>query len=84
MQLEAKQFEEAILTCLRGLDRKPGALSRAWLLTIEAQALTAKGQAAAGRRVLDEALRAAEQIPSKEARENNVRNIEKMRAAQSN
>jgi|GEM_PF-6571608 len=51
---------------------------RSWLLRIEAQALAAKGQTVAARRILEESLRAAEQIPGTEARENNVRAIKKM------
>ena len=78
MEMEARQYGDAILTCSRGLARNPGALSRAWLLRIEAQALTAEGQTREARQVLEEALTAAEQIPGKEARENNVRAIKKM------
>ena len=51
---------------------------RSWLLRIEAQALAAKWQTVAARRILEESLRAAEQIPGTEARENNVRAIKKM------
>ena len=84
MELEAKQYEETILTCRRGLGRRPGAVGRSWLLRIEAQALAARGQTAEARRVLEEALTAAQQIPGRQARESNVRALEKMLEVQPN
>ena len=84
MELEAKQYEETISTCRRGLNRRPGAVGRTWLLKIEAQALAAKGQTTEARRLLEEALRAAEEIPGRQARENNIRSISKMLEVQSN
>ena len=78
MELAAHQYEEAIATCVRGLTRSPGAMGKAWLLRIEAEALEAKGQNAEARRVLEKALKSAEQIPSSKARDSNVAAIKKM------
>ena len=75
MELAAKQYEEARATCLRGLTRRPGAFGRTWLLMIEAEAFQEKGETAETRRVLEEALTAAEQIPGKEGRENVMNSI---------
>ena len=81
MEFAAKQYEEAIATCRRGLNRRPGAVGRTWLLKIEAQAFQAKGQSAEARRLLEEALTAAEQIPSGQARANNITAIKKSLAS---
>jgi hypothetical protein len=78
MELAAKQYEETISACSRGLARRPGALSRAWLLEIEAEALEAKGQTGAVRQVLQEALTAAEHIPGRDSREHTLARINKM------
>ena len=77
MELAAKEYEEAIAVCLRGMDRRPGAFGRTWLLMIEAEALQAKGKSEEVRRVLEQALTAAEQIPSTEGREHVIRSIKK-------
>jgi len=78
MQVAAKQYDEAIAACHRGLFRQPGAVGKAWLLRLEAQALQAKGRNAEARQVLEQALRVAEHIPSKESRENTMSGIKKM------
>jgi len=78
MELAAKEYEECIETCHRGLRRHPGSLSRTWLLEIEAQALEAKGSTVEARQALREALAAAEHIPSKESRERTLIRIGKM------
>src|SRR5262249_7058392 len=46
MEVAAKQYDEAIATCHRGLSRKPGAVGNAWLLRLEAEALQSKGEKA--------------------------------------
>jgi hypothetical protein len=78
MEVQAKQYVEAITTCKRGLTRRPGAMGRTWLLRIEAEALEASGRKSEVDQVLEEALRAAEQIPSRQSRENSVAAIKKM------
>lgn len=78
MEFEAKQYDDVIATCRRGLRRSPGAFGQAWLLRIQAEALTASGRKIEAHQVLQKALTAAEQIPSKEARERNVAAIKKM------
>jgi tetratricopeptide (TPR) repeat protein len=78
MELAAKQYSEASAACDRGLGRGPGAVGRSWLLRIKAQALQAAGRRTEARNTLKDALRAAEQIPSGEAREKNITTITKM------
>jgi predicted negative regulator of RcsB-dependent stress response len=78
MEVQAKQYDEAIATCKRGLTRRPGAMGRPWLLRIEAEALEASGRKSEVHKVLAEALRSAEQIPSRQSRENSVAAIKKM------
>ena len=84
MENAAKDQDKAIAACDRGLARAPGAAGRAWLLQIKADALKAKGQTAAGRQALEEALQAAQTIPNEHARERNVQMItEAIRHAES-
>jgi tetratricopeptide (TPR) repeat protein len=75
MESEAKHYDEAIAACDRGLRHVTGPLGRSWLLQTKADALAAKGETAAARRVLEEALRAAQQIGAQQARERNVEKI---------
>jgi len=75
MESAAKHSDEAIAACDRGLARAPGPNGRAWLLQIKATALAAKGQKEQARRALEEALRSAQAIPNKMARDMNVKNI---------
>lgn len=81
MELAAKRYQEAIAACDRGLARNPGAVGRAWLLQIKAKTLQTTGQAAEARTILQDALRAAEEIPSGVSRENNMSMIRKMLAS---
>lgn len=77
-ELAAKQYADAIAACDRGLARSPGAVGQAWLLQLKAHALESIGRTAQARAVLQEALRATEQIPSGQSRENNIARIKKM------
>ncbi len=77
MENAAKHFDDGIAACDRGLTRSPGAFGQMWLLQIKADALTQKGEKAEARRTLQEALQAAEAIPSKSSREMNVNRIKK-------
>jgi tetratricopeptide (TPR) repeat protein len=77
MELAAKHFDDAIVACDRGLARAPGANGRAWLLQIKAQALREEGERVEARRVLQEALQAAQDIPNKGSREMNVDSIKR-------
>ena len=77
MELQAKKYDEAIVTCHHGLGRRPGAFGRTWLGRIEAEALEASGRKTEAHQVLQKALTAAEQIPSRQAREKNVAVIKK-------
>jgi tetratricopeptide (TPR) repeat protein len=75
MESAAKNYDGAIAACDRGLSRTPGPAGRSWLLQTKADALTQKGQRAEARRVLEEALQAAQAIPNKSSRDNNMKRI---------
>lgn len=75
MESAAKQYDEAIAACDRGLARSPGSLGRSWVLQIKARALTQTGRTAEARRALEEALRAAQAIPDRSARDMNINMI---------
>jgi tetratricopeptide (TPR) repeat protein len=75
MEKAAKHYDAAIAACDRGLSREPGVLGRSWLLQTKADALKQKGQSAEAHRVLEQALEAAQQIPSQQPRENSVKRI---------
>jgi hypothetical protein len=75
MEKTAKHLSAAIAACNRGLARDPGALGRSWLLQTKANLLKETGYSAAYRTTLEQALKAAQEIPSPDQRENNVRRI---------
>lgn len=75
METDAKRYAEAVAACERGLKHVTGPLGRTWLLEVEADALLGKGDAASARRVLEDALRSAQAIGVKQARERNVEKI---------
>src|SRR5262252_6432869 len=77
IEVAAKQYDQAIATCHRGLTRTPGAFGKTWLLEIEAEALEKKGLMGEARQLLQEALTSAEQIPSGNSRERVVAAIKK-------
>ena len=77
MEVAAKQYEEAIATCHRGLARRPGAFGKTWLLEIEAEALEKKGRTTEARQRLQEALKVADRIPSVVSRDRVVAAIKK-------
>lgn len=75
MAADAGRYDEALAACDRGLAHVSGPLGRTWLLRTKADAFRRKGEPARARRVLGEALRAAQAIGVKEARERNVEAI---------
>jgi hypothetical protein len=75
MEAEAKQYDDAIAACDRGLKHVTGPLGRAWLLQVKADALGRKGRVAEAHRALEEALQAAQTIPGKQPREANIARI---------
>jgi tetratricopeptide (TPR) repeat protein len=75
MEKSAKRYDAAIAACNRGLSRDPGAAGRSWLLQTKADALKQKGASAEAREALEQALKAAQEIPSQPQRENNVKRI---------
>jgi tetratricopeptide (TPR) repeat protein len=75
MEKAAKHYDAAIAACDRGLSRDPGALGRSWLLQNKAEALKQKGQSAEAHHALEQALESAQQIPSRQQQESNVKRI---------
>ena len=75
MEKAAKHYDAAVAACDRGLERNPGALGRSWLLQTKSDALKQAGDSAGARQTLEQALSAAQQIPSQSQRENNVKRI---------
>jgi tetratricopeptide (TPR) repeat protein len=74
----AEHYDEAIAACDRGLGRGPGANGRAWLLQIKARSLKMEGKTGEARQVLEEALQAAQEIPTQMGRDMNVSMIQNM------
>ena len=81
MEKAAKHYDAAIAACDRGLSRNPGALGRSWLLQTKADGLKQKGKSAEAHRALEQALESAQQIPSQQPRENNIKRIKQALAA---
>ena len=75
MEKAVKHYDAAIAACDRGLSRDPGALGHSWLLQTKADALKQKGDSTEAREMLEQALKAAQEIPSQSQRENNLRKI---------
>jgi tetratricopeptide (TPR) repeat protein len=75
MEKAAKHYDAAIAACERGLSRDPGAAGRSWLLQTKAAVLKEKGQSAEAHEALEQALKAAQEIPSQAQRENNLKRI---------
>jgi tetratricopeptide (TPR) repeat protein len=73
-----KHYDEAIAACDRGLARGPGANGRAWLLQIKARSLQMEGKNAEARRELEQALQAAQEIPTQMGRDMNISMIHDM------
>jgi tetratricopeptide (TPR) repeat protein len=81
MEKAAKHYEAAIAACDRGLSRNPGAAGVSWLLQTKADALKQEGKSTEAHRALQQALDAAQQIPSQQSRENTVNRIKQALAA---
>ncbi|MBV9073980.1 MAG: thioredoxin family protein [Acidobacteria bacterium] len=75
MEKAEKHYDAAIAACERGLARDPGALGRSWLLQTKADALKQQGKSAEARQALQQALAAAQEIPMRQSRENNLKKI---------
>jgi len=75
MEAEAKRYDDALEACERGLANVTGPAARSWILQIKADALTGKGDPAAARRVLEEALQSARTIGNERMRNSHVRQI---------
>lgn len=76
MESAAGRYPESVAACDRGLARSPGPDGRAWLLQVKAEALAKEGLKSAARAALEEALRAAQEIPDSSMRQNNIAKIE--------
>jgi tetratricopeptide (TPR) repeat protein len=77
----ARRYDDALAACERGLAHVTGPLGRSWLLQTEAEALLGKGDAAAARRALEEALHSARAIGTRRNRDSNVERITRAIAA---
>ena len=75
LEMDAGEYAKTIAACDRGLKHVTGPLGRSWLLQVKAEALRKKGNVAAARRTLEEALQAAQNIPGKQPRANNIARI---------
>jgi hypothetical protein len=84
MAVAAKQYDDAIAACDRGLAHVTGPIGRSCVLRTKAQALEGKGESARARPVLEEALKAAREIGLPDARDRNVRTITREIAALDN
>jgi predicted Zn-dependent protease len=73
----ARRYDDALAACGRGLEHVTGPIARSWLLQTKAEALIGKGDPAAARRALDEALRSARTIGTKANRDSNVARIQR-------
>lgn len=72
MESAAKNYDDAIAACDRGLTRTPGAVGSSWLLRTKAEALLQTGQKEQARLLFEEALHAAQSIPNARNRNNTV------------
>lgn len=77
MESAAKHYDASIAASDRGLARNPGAAGRSWLLQTKAAALKQTGHPAEARRALEQALEAAQQIPSQQQQENTVTRLKR-------
>ncbi|HEX5235764.1 MAG TPA: hypothetical protein VFW25_10595 [Silvibacterium sp.] len=83
MQTAAKNYEEAIAACDRGLTRNPGPAGESWLLRVKADALTQEGKMAQAHNALEKALQSAQAIPSEQSRNHTIESIQQaLRSAQ--
>jgi tetratricopeptide (TPR) repeat protein len=78
MEIDARKYDEGIAACDRGLAHVTGPLARSWLLQAKADALMHKGDLAVARRVLQDALQAAESIGVKQNRDSNIERIQRV------
>jgi len=78
MEGAAKHYDDAIAACNRGLARNPGAMGRAWLLMMKAEFLSSERKFAEAHQALEEALKAAQEIPTEKGRERNISMIQTM------
>ena len=78
MEDAAKRYGRATAACDRGLARNPGSAGRSWLLQIKAECLQAQNKIAEARQTLEQALKAAREIPSQMGRDRNVWRIQNM------
>ena len=75
MESAAKNYDQEIAACDRGLSRMPGPVGSSWLLQTKADALLQQGDRKEARWLLEKALEAAQAIPNGRSRENNMNRI---------
>jgi predicted negative regulator of RcsB-dependent stress response len=79
---DAGHYDDALAACDRGLKHVTGPIGRTWLLETRAEALSGKGDTAAARAALEQALVSAQAIGSEMIRENHLRRIHRSLAEQ--
>jgi len=75
MAAEAERYDEALEACERALAHVTGPTARCWILETKANALVGKGDPAAARKVLEEALESARTIGNERTRDRQVRQL---------
>ena len=72
MEDAAKQYDQALAACDRGLEHVTGPMGRSWLLQTKADAYWDAGRPEDARRALEEALKVAQEIGDQSMRDMNV------------
>ena len=72
MEDAAKQYDQALAACDRGLEHVTGPMGRSWLLQTKADAYWDAGRPEEARRALEEALKVAQEIGDQSMRDMNV------------
>ena len=75
MELAAKNYDEAIAACDRGLPYATGPIGHVWLMEVKADALRQQGQTTRARKILEDALLVARKIGPEQIRRNNLQKI---------
>ena len=72
MEDAAKQYDQALAACDRGLEHVTGPMGRSWLLQTKADAYWDAGRPEEARRALEEAPKVAQEIGDQSMRDMNV------------
>lgn len=78
VEVDARQYDQALAACDRGLAHVTGPIGRVWLLETKADALLGKKQPLEARQTLQQALQSAHEISLTSARDRNIAKVTKM------